>query len=157
MPLGPLTVSGKGQADDTALVSNSIHNLNFLLHLTTTFCSKYQVQLSSDKTKLLVYHKKDLKPAADYWEFVNPIQVNDIPIKFSETAEHVGVVRSVSGNLPSLLSRISAHKKALGAVLHTGLARSHRANPAASLRIQQVYANSVLFSGIGSHVLSEIE
>ena len=28
VPLGPLTISGIGQADDTALVSNSIHNLN---------------------------------------------------------------------------------------------------------------------------------
>ena len=67
------------------------------------------------------------------------------------------MLRSVVGNLPSLLTRISAHKRALGAVLFTGLARSHRANPAASLRIQQLYANPVLFSDIGSLVLTNQE
>ena len=38
VPLGPLTVSSVGQADDTALVSTSIHNLNLLLYLTSIFC-----------------------------------------------------------------------------------------------------------------------
>ena len=33
--------------------------------------------------------------------------------------------------------------------VHTGIARSHRGNPAASLRIQQIYGNPVLFSGLG--------
>ena len=69
----------------------------------------------------------------------------------------MGIVRSVDGNLSAVLARISAHKRALGGVLHTGMARSHRANPAASLRIQQMYANSVLFSGLGSLVLNEQE
>jgi hypothetical protein len=76
---------------------------------------------------------------------------------FTDSAEHVGLVRSTSGNLPTLLARITAHKNALGAVLHTGMARAHSGNPAASLRIQQMYANSVLFSGLGSLVLNDQE
>ena len=146
-----------GQADDTALVSTSIHNLNLLLYLTSIFCSRYQVTLSSEKTRLLAYHKGDMKDTVDYWQNANPIRVNDIPISFSNTAEHVRVVRSTSGNLPAIQARISAHKKALGAVLYAGLARSHRANPLASIRIQHIYCNSVLFSGIGSLVLSSNE
>ena len=155
--LGPLVVSGIGQADDTALLSNSIHSLNFLLHLTESFCTKYKVQLSSDKTKLLAFHMKHMQAAIEYWDYVNPIKVNNTNIAFSETAEHVGVVRSVAGNLPSLLARITAHKKALGAVLFSGLARNHSSNPAASLRIHQLYANPVLFNGIGSLVLTDQE
>ena len=157
VPLGPVTVSGIGLADDTALLSNNLRQLYFLLQLTTIFCSKYHVKLCSDKTKLQVHHKKDMKDSVEYWKAVNPIKVNGEPIKFTDVAEHVGVVRSVAGNLPSILTRISSHKNALGAVLHTGLARSHRGNPAASLRIQQLYANSVLFSGIGSLVLNDQE
>ena len=157
VPLGPLTVSSVGQADDTALVSNSIHNLNLLLHLTSIFCSKYQVTLSSDKTKLLAYHKADMKDTVDYWQNANPIKVNGNPISFTCAAEHVGVVRSISGNLPAIQARISAHKKALGAVLHAGIGRNHRANPTASIRIQQIYGNSVLFSGIASLVLNKHE
>ena len=72
-------------------------------------------------------------------------------------AEHVGIIHSSSGNLPHILSRFSAHQKSMAAVLHTGLGRHHRGNPAASLRIQQVYGTPVLLSGLGSLVLSKPE
>ena len=88
---------------------------------------------------------KDQQDAVDYMKYVNPIKVNGERINFTETAEHVGVVRSVSGNLPSLLAQISALKKSLWAVLHFGLARSNGGNP---FRNKQIYFNSVLFSGI---------
>ena len=140
VPLGPLTISGIGQADDSALLANNIHNLNVLIHLKSVFCSKYQVQLSSEKTKLVVYHKKELQFATDYWKFVNPIKVNGTPIKFVEAAEHVGLIRSVAGN------------SALGTLLHTGLSRSHKANPTASLIIQQMY--STLYSYLVLAILS---
>ena len=45
----------------------------------------------------------------------------------------------------------------MGSVLSAGLARGHRGNPAASLRVQQVYGTSVLFSGLASLVLSPAE
>ena len=157
VPLGPITVSGVGLADDTGLLTNSIQDLLKLLHLTIQFCSKYQVQLCSDKTKLLVYHGKEMSEKVEYSKGINPIKINDEEIKFTEAAEHVGLIRSTSGNLPSILANITAHKRALGAVLHTGIARAHRGNPAASLCIQQMYANSVLFSGIGALVLLDQE
>ena len=63
------------------------------------------------------------------------------------------------GNLPNIINRILSHKKALGAVLHAGVARHHKGNPAASLRLEKIYASQVLLSGIGSQILlkSEIE
>ena len=70
---------------------------------------------------------------------------------------NVGLLRLTSGNLPSLLARIASHKKALGAILHSGMARSHRGNPAASIRKQEIYANPVLFSRLGSLVLNDNE
>ena len=155
--LGPLTVSGIGLADDTALLANSLLKLYYLLHLTNIFCSKYKVQLCAEKTKLQVYSKKETNLKVDYEKNSNPININGEGIKFTDSAEHVGLVRSASGNLPSILARISAHKAALGAVLHTGMARSHRGNPSASLHIHQMYANSVLFSGLGSLVLNDQE
>ena len=57
----------------------------------------------------------------------------------------------------TILSRISAHRKSLGSVLHSGMARSHHGNPAASLRIQQLYGNTVLFSGLAPLVLLKKE
>ena len=98
-----------------------------------------------------------MKIPVDYVKQTNLIKINSEQIDFSETAEHVGMVRSVAGNLPTILARISAHKKALGAVLYTGIARGHRGNPAASLHVERVYASPVLFSGLAALVLSEHE
>ena len=157
VPLGPLTVSGIGQADDTLLVSNNIYYLKYLLELTKTFCVKHHVQLCHDKTKLQVYHKNKIKSKIEYLKAINPVNIDNHTLEYSDTAEHVGVIRSVTGNLPSLLSRISAHKRALGAIIYSGMARSHRGNPVASLRLQQIYGNPVLFSGLGSLVMSDQE
>ena len=55
------------------------------------------------------------------------------------------------------MARISAHRKALASVLHTGIARSHRGNPASSIKIEKLYATPVLLSGISSLVLSSNE
>ena len=86
-----------------------------------------------------------------------PLKIDNEFIEYSETAEHVGMVRCTSGNIPSLLARMTAHKKALGAVLHAGLAKSHRGNPAASIHVERVYASPVLFSGLGALVISDHE
>ena len=155
--LGPLTVGGVGLADDTALLANNIHDLLYLLHLTNVFCSKYHVNLCSEKTKLQVYQTKNMNFQVDYVKNTVPVKVNEETIHFTEAAEHVGMVRSVSGNLPTILARFTAHKNALGAVLHTGMARSHRCNPAASLHVHTMYAAPVLFSGIAPLVLSAQE
>ena len=83
-----------------------------------------------------------------------PIKIGSDVIEYADSTEHVGVMRSVTGNLPSLLTRLSAHKRALGGILHNGMARSHRGNPAASIRLQQIYANPVIYSGLASLVLN---
>ena len=46
-------VAAIGQADDTGLVSNDILQLQHILQLTLNYCAKYQVKLSTTKTKLL--------------------------------------------------------------------------------------------------------
>ena len=155
--LGNLTISGIGQADDTGLVSNKIQMLQHLLLLSEAFCKKYHVQLCADKTKLQVYSTKDMDEIVKYAKMTNPITVNGNKINFVDSAEHVGMVRSTSGNLPTILARFSAHRKALGAVLHTGMARGHRGNPAASLRVEQLYGDPVLLSGLAPLVLSKKE
>ena len=45
----------------------------------------------------------------------------------------------------------------MGAVLSAGLARNHRGNPAASLKMEKLYGMPVLFSGTGSLVLNNAE
>ena len=52
-----LVISGVGQADDVVLCSNNVYQLHNLLILATNYCSKYNVKLCADKTKLMVIMK----------------------------------------------------------------------------------------------------
>ena len=69
----------------------------------------------------------------------------------------MGVIRSSTGNMPNILHRVTCYKKALMSVSSSGICRAQRGNPAASLRIHQLYAVPVLLSGLGSLVLHENE
>ena len=153
----PLVVSGIGQADDVALLSNDIFALQNLLQLSLQYCKRNHVTLRADKTKLQVFSNRSTDIAAYYAKVVSPINMEGDVINFVDEAEHVGLLRSTSGNLPHLASRISSHRKSLAAVLPLGLARGHRGNPAASLRIHQLYASPVLLSGLASLVLNNSE
>ena len=111
-----------------------------------------------EKTKLQVYHTKKTELKAKYAKMTNPININGAKVEFVERAEHVGIVRSTSsGNDIPIFSRITAHKNALAAVLHTGIARGHRGNPVASLRVEQLYGVPVLLSGLAPLVMTKAE
>ena len=148
-----LRISGVGQADDIGILSNDIYALLNLLHLTLNYCKQFHIELCADKTKLLLLTNNSKFKFVPY----NPIKMNDQEIPFSDRAEHVGVVRSPEGNIPHILDRILAHKKKLGALLFTGIARSHRGNLAASVKIEKLYGMPVLFSGVASLVLLKSE
>ena len=62
---------------------------------------KHQVQLSAGKTKLLVYSDKS-NDYVKYSKLLSPLRIGNTPFEFASTAEHVGVVRAVSGNLPHM-------------------------------------------------------
>ena len=149
-------VAAAGQADDCALMSNNIFNLQHLLQLSLNYCAKYQVELSAEKTKLLVFSPNNCD-AADYAKLISPIHIGNTVIPFVDTAEHVGVLRSVSGNLPHIHQRIVKHRKALASVLFTGMSRCHRASPLASLQTERIFGSPVLFSGLATLILTKPE
>ena len=152
-----VVVSSVGQADDSCLISDCIFKLQHLLQLTIEYCAKYHVELVPEKTKLLCYTPSGLESSTFYWKLVSPVSLGKGKIEFSNEAEHVGILRSVDGNLPNLLSRMTAHTRALLAVLPAGLARGHHSNPAAGLRIELLYGSPVLLSGLPALVLSKAE
>ena len=154
--VGDKLVAAVGQADDSALCSNDINQLQFLLNLSVQYCEKYQVELSTAKTKLLVFTAKDTE-YTKYCKLVSPIHIGSTDVNFVNNAEHVGITRSTSGNLPHIQQCISNHKKKLGMVLSSGMARRHRANPLASIKTEQTFGSPVLLSGAGSLMLSKSE
>ena len=150
-------ISAIGQADDVVHVANSIDDLNLLVKITEDYCKKYRVTLVPSKTKLLAYANTEHEYEVYLAQLLNPIKIDNTPVKFCDETEHVGIIRNISGNLPNLLNRIICHKKSLGAILSAGLARGHRGNPAASLRVHQLYETPVLFSGLAALVLTKAE
>ena len=155
--MGAVIVSSIGQADDTALVSNCLTKLCGLLHLAVQYCKNYHVELVPEKTKLLAFHPSGKNYGLYIQELLNPLQLDGHRINFSSSAEHVGILRSIEGNMPHVLSRLSAHTRAIGAILHTGMAGGHYGNPAASMRLQRLYGCPVLLSGLASLVLNKAE
>ena len=69
----------------------------------------------------------------------------------------VGVVRSVNWNLPHLLARFAAYRKARFKILPIGTAKANRGNPASILNANSVYGFPVLFSGVATLALSNPE
>ena len=152
-----MDVSSIGQADDVVLVSTDLFLLKHLLELSKSFCKKYHVILAPDKTKLVAFHSKKQKFTVDYQLNTISLDIEGLPIEPTNSAEHVGILRSSSGNLPYVQARISAHSRALFLVLPCGLAKKHNTNPSASLRIQSLYALPVLMSGVASVNLLQSE
>ena len=99
------------------------------------------------------------KQLVNYQKLTSTISIENSPIEFVDTAEHVGIIRSTHGNIHHIQSRVVGHTKALFSVLPAGLARNHNATPAASLKVESLYALPVLLSGVAPLILlkSEIE
>ena len=155
--IGSSVVSAIGQADDVILAANNVSNLKLLARLTEVYCRNYRVQLVASKTKLLPIFLPRHSFLVEYAKLVNTVTVNNTVVEFVSDAEHVGVIRSSTGNMPNILHRVTCYKKALMSVSSSGISRTQRGNPAASLRVHQLYAVPVLLSGLGSLVLQESE
>ena len=155
--LGPVTVSALGQADDVALIADNLHALQGLVDLSLFYCEKYHVKLSTEKTKLQAFYQKNSEIEALTAKATSSLNIYGEEIGFVDEAEHVGVVRSVHGNHPHLLARFVAHRKSLFKILPSGMARAHRSNPAANLRVHSIYCIPVLLLGLGSLTLSSSE
>ena len=139
------------------LAANDLESLKLLGNLTEKYCLKYRVKLVPSKNKLLVFSTENQKFIVDHAKLTSKITICGEAVEFVTEAEHVGIMRNIDGNLPNLLLRISAHKQSMGAVMSAGLARGRHGNPAASLKVSQLYGTPVLFSGLGSLVLSPAE
>ena len=108
------------------------------------------------KTKLLIFSATD-SDYVKYSKLLAPLHIGATQIPATEFAEHVGVLRSVNGNLPHIQQRIVHHRRALGAILSSGMARRHRANPLASIRADKIFGTPSLFSGMAALMLSKSE
>ena len=132
LKLGEVHVASVGQADDVCLLSDDLHKLICIVQLAMDYATEYHIEMVPEKTKLLCYSPKSYQDTTYYWKAVAPLIMDGTRICFSNEAEHVGNVRSTqTGNMTNIVARMSAHTKAVAAVLPAGLARDHCGNPAA--------------------------
>ena len=61
------------------------------------------MKLAPEKTKLLAFAAPRHRTILDFTKLVSQIEIENTVLKFSETAEHVGIVQSSSSNLPHIL------------------------------------------------------
>ena len=155
--LDSCTVAAVGQADDVLLASNDVYELQLLCRLTQTYCDQNNVILEPAKTQLLPLATPDLEQQLRIAELTNNISISGVSVPFTDRLEHVGIIRDKNGNMAHILHRIAQHKKSIASILFAGAAKSHRGNPAASLRLHNLYCLPVLLSGLGSLVLSKVE
>ena len=59
--------------------------------------------------------------------------------------------------MTNILERVTAHRRALAAILPVCVALHHSANPTNGLKIEKIFAGPVLLSGLASLVLSTKE
>ena len=150
-------ISAVGQADDVILMANDIYNLQLLAKLTESYCKDHRVKLEPLKTKLIAYSNSNQTSKVKIAEVAHNVAIEGIRLTFTDQLEHVGIIRHNAGNMPHILDRIAKHKRAIASVLFSGVAKSHRGNPAASIRIHNLYCTPVLMSGLASLVLTKPE
>ena len=139
------------------LISDNIYFLQNILSTSLSYCQKYHVTLATEKTKLVAFHLKKHGDYISYIDNLDLLKIDGIPVKFSDSAQHVGVRRSINGNLPHLLDRLAARKKTLFSILPAGLALKNNGNIAAALHLDKIFAIPVMLSGLNSLVLNRKE
>ena len=98
-----IIVSSIGQADDTVLLSDCLVKLYGLLHLAVQYCQQYHVELVPEKTKLLAFAPSTESSLLDIQKLYNPLKLGNLDIGFSNSGEHVRILRSTEGNMPIIL------------------------------------------------------
>ena len=151
--LGNLHIACIGAADDTVLVSDCPYKLQSLLNLSLKFCKDSFMQLVPEKTHLLVVSPKN--------QMVNPsvsVSLDGGSIGITSSVEHLGLLRTDSlDNLITIKENISRHQRSLFPVLSAGASKGLFSNPAASLRVENLYASPVLFNSLATLVLKKSE
>ena len=110
--MGDIIIYAVGQADDVVLLSNDISSLYNLLYLTKEYCCKYMVELVDDKSKLQVFLPATLTPFSNFFSSSSCLTINSKYLKFTNEAEHVGIICSTSSNLTTILVMIQSQKDA---------------------------------------------
>ena len=104
--------------------------------------ASYTVFVPSKKTPGLPSPRQSVEVDCMVSSFQLTIRSNTIMA--SPEADPLGILRATIGNMAAVMARISAHNKAMFAILPAGPARHHDPKPAAALRTERFFGEPVI-------------
>ena len=105
--------------------------------------ASYTVFVPSKK-KLLVFYPPRQSVEVDCMVSSFQLTIRSNTIMASPEADPLGILRATIGNMAAVMARISAHNKAMFAILPAGLARHHDPKPAAALRTEWFFGEPAI-------------
>ena len=158
--VGQVHVASAALADDCNPMDTCGAFMQALIKITALAAAAANYLSVPSKTKILVLNTTTRQTKRFPW--IDPLEasfeVAGTTIKPTTQATHLGIVRTNSlSNMPAVMARISAHSRALYAVMGVGLAKNHWGNPSASIRVKNLYYSPVLFSGLAALLMSKDE
>ena len=160
LSIGPVNLASLAFADDEALVSKTINEIQALIHIVEAISNDTNLRNVPSKTNVLVINPK---PSRNHHSPL--IDPNDCLITMGgeqvypvQEATYVGLLRSSTlTNIPAILAKISGHKRALHGLIHQGMVKNHGGIPAAGLRAKATYCSPVLLNCLSALYLSDPE
>ena len=158
--IGPVELADVAFADDEIIISTRIDAMQALISIVESMSDHTNLRNVPSKTKVLVINPKPLKrpPFTPIDSRACAFKIGDTYVYPVNEATHVGLIRSATmSNMPAILGKLAAHSRALNGLLHMGIAKNHRGNPAAGLKLESIYCSPVLLNCLASLFLTRQE
>lgn len=131
-------------ADDVCLLSESVEELQIMLHVAARHASQNRVTLHPTKTNAVVVNKTSRYTKSDLKWTLGPTEITP-----SNRTTHLGLFRSESKeNEVNIDERVSLARRTMYSLINTGFHGSNGLNPAVSLKLYQCYVLPRLLFGL---------
>lgn len=148
MYIGTINVGAVMVADDLALVSSSVMEMQAALLIAETDAAREKYTYNVDKTKTLAIN------ASAAQDFV----LNGKPLGNSTCEKHLGIKRnSLNSNSDTIEARITDARRTAYSLMGAGLCGLNGCGPEAAIRLYTTYVLPVLLYGLEALVLQDKE
>ena len=132
-------------ADDTAIVSDCLYQLQVALYVCESFARKEHFDYSLTKTRILVYNR----PKVNQDNAILTWDLEGKEIQHSVEQEHLGIIRNTSSYQDKLAEdRIKKGRRTLYSLMGTGVHGLNGLNPRTSSKMWKIYVLPQMLFGL---------
>lgn len=143
LSIGNVYVGCPTCADDIALLSNDVGELQSMLSVLHRHAQQDRVTIHPTKTKAVVFHKAGVIKSTLTWK------LGEAEISPTNQTVHLGIIRSeLKENDLNIEDRISLARRTLYSLINTGLHGTNGINPMVAYKMYQSYVLPKLLYGI---------